>query len=259
MGFMEETAGRASSPDTSSAPTPGPDHESDLPHFEETIDATTRYLQALTELTDDDVRAPSALPGWTRAHVISHLSRNADAFARVLRAAQAGTEATMYDSDEQRDGDIEAGASRSAAELREDAAASWGRLLQAENEIHDSHLGGTYARTSGATPRPVRRLGTARRIEVEVHHADLLLDYTPRSWPEDFARHLISMRQDELAEGPSMVLSSTDVDGLWKFGPGPGPEVKGAIGDLAWWLVGRGDGGWLDSSTGELPQLPVWK
>lgn len=248
-GHMEESARRAESTD----------HGSDLPHFQETIDATTRYLQALTELTDDDVRAPSALPGWTRGHVITHLSRNADAFARVLHAAQAGTEATMYDSDSQRDAEIADGAGRSASELREDAAASWGRLLQAENEIHDSHLDGTYARTPGAPPKPVRRLGLARRIEVEVHHADLLLDYSARDWPVDLSRRLISQRQDELADGPSMVLSSTDVEGLWKFGPGPGPEIKGAIGDLAWWLVGRGDGGWLDSSTGELPHLPAWK
>ena len=61
--------------------------ESDLPHFEETILATTRYLAAIEDLTDDDVRAPSLLPGWTRAHVISHISRNADALARVLAAA----------------------------------------------------------------------------------------------------------------------------------------------------------------------------
>lgn len=233
--------------------------DSDLPHFEETILATTRYLASLERLTDDEARGPSALPGWTRGHVITHLSRNADALIRVLHAAQAGTEATMYDSDEQRDAAVEAGASRSAAELREDAAASWGRLLQAENEIHDSHLDGTFARTPGATPMPVRRVGLMRRTEVEVHHADLLLGYTARDWPESFTRSLVARRQEELAGGPSMVLSSTDVEGLWKFGPGEGPEIKGRLGDLAWWLVGRGDGQGLESSTGELPRLERWR
>jgi len=232
--------------------------ESDLPHFEETILATTRYLAAIEDLTDDDVRAPSLLPGWTRAHVITHISRNADALARVLRAAQAGTEATMYDSAEQRDADIEKGAGRSAAELREDASASWGRLLQAENEIHDSHLDGTFARVSGATPVPVRKVGLMRRVEVEVHHADLGTGYTAVDWPEDFTRRLVARRQKELADGPSMVLSSTDVDGLWKLGPGQGPEVKGRLADLAWWLIGRGDGTGLESSTGELPRLERW-
>ena len=238
---------------------PQTDDDSDLPHFEETILATTRYLAAIEELKDDDVRAPSALPGWTRGHVITHLSRNADAFTRVLHAAQAGTVVPMYDSQEQRDAEIEAGAGRSAAELVEDAAASWGRLLQAENEIHDSHLDVMFTRRPGGDPLPVRHVGFMRRTEVEVHHADLLLGYTPAEWPEDFSRHLIGRRLEELADGPSMALSSTDVDGLWKFGPGPGPEIKGRIGDLAWWLVGRGDGAGLESSTGELPHLEKWR
>lgn len=235
------------------------DTGSDLPHFEETILATTRYLAALTVLTDEDVRAPSALPGWTRGHVITHLSRNADALTRVLHAAQAGEQGTMYDSDEKRDADIEAGAGRSVAELREDAAASWGRMLQAENEIHNSHLDATFTRRPGGDPLPVRAVGQLRRTEVEIHHADLLTGYAPTDWPEDFTRHLIGRRQDELVEGPSMVLSSTDVDGLWKFGTGPGPEIRGTAGDLAWWLVGRGDGTGLVSSTGELPRLEKWR
>jgi maleylpyruvate isomerase len=246
--------------DTAHADNAGPTSEdSDLPHFEATILATTRYLAGIEDLSDDDVRAPSALPGWSRAHVITHLSRNADALTRVLHAAQQGAEGAMYDDDRQRDADIEAGASRSAAELVEDAAASWGRLLQAENAIHDSHLDGTYSRTPGAPSLPVRRLGLVRRVEVEVHHADLLIGYTSAEWPEPLARGLVTRRLEELAEGPSMVLSSTDVDGLWKFGPGQGPEIKGTLADLAWWLLGRGDGSALESSTGELPRLEKWR
>ena len=235
------------------------DSDSDLHHFEETIVSTTRYLAAIEDLTDDDVRAPSALPGWTRGHVLTHLSRNADAFTRVLHAAEAGEETSMYDSQEARDAEIEAGAGRSATELIEDASASWGRLVQAQNKIHDSHLGVSFTRRPGQEPIAVRHVGAMRRTEVEVHHADLLLAYTAADWPADFSRHLVGRRQDELADGPSMVLSSTDVDGLWKFGTGAGPEIKGRIGDLAWWLVGRGDGTGLVSSTGELPRLEKWR
>jgi hypothetical protein len=56
-----------------------------------------------------------------------------------------------------------------------------------------------------------------------------------------------------------MVLSSTDVDGLWKFGDGQGPEIEGSVGDLAWWLVGRGGGRGLTCSAGELPVLGRWR
>jgi maleylpyruvate isomerase len=232
---------------------------SDLPHFEETILATTRYLADIEGLTDVQLREPSALPGWTRAHVITHLSRNADALSAVLHAAQEGRQVAMYPDQETRDADIEAGTRRSAAEIIEDAAASCGRLLQAENEIHYSHLDVAFTRRTGTEPIPVRQVGRLRRTEVEVHHADLLLGYTPASWPHDFSRDLVSRRQEELADGPSMVLRATDVDGLWKFGPGQGPEISGTVGELAWGLVGRGDGSGLVSSTGELPQLPRWR
>lgn len=233
--------------------------QSGLPHFDETIHATTRYLQALTELTDEDVRRPSALPGWTRAHVITHVARNADAMTNLLHWALTGRPTPMYESQEKRDADIEAGADRGPAELREDSAASWGRLLQAANEIHHEHLDAQVTRTPGSEPFAAALVGPMRRTEVEVHHADLLLDYTARDWPEDFSRRLVDRRVDDLAEGPSMVLSATDVDGLWKFGPGAGPEIEGAIGDLAWWLIGRGQGDGLVSSTGELPTIPKWR
>ena len=71
-----------------------------LPQIDETLLATTRYLQALTVLDDESVRRPSLLPGWARAHVVAHLSRNADAFTRVLGQVAAGEPASMYASRE---------------------------------------------------------------------------------------------------------------------------------------------------------------
>jgi maleylpyruvate isomerase len=253
-GWMDRMDTAGSGPDGPVAST-----RSGLPHFAETIHATTRYLQALTELGDEDVRRPSALPGWTRGHVITHLARNADAMTNLLHWALTGRPTPMYESQEKRDADIEAGARRTAAEMREDSAASWGRLLQAANEIHGEHLDVHVTRTPGSEPFAAARVGPLRRVEVEVHHADLLLGYTARDWPEDFTRRLIDRRIDDLAEGPSMVLSATDVDGLWKCGPGAGPEISGALGDLVWWLIGRGRGDGLASSTGELPRIPTWR
>jgi hypothetical protein len=73
---------------------------------------------------------------------------------------------------------------------------------------------------------------------------------------------IIEQRRDELAaqaQGcPSMVLSSTDVEGRWTFGEGDGPQVVGSAGDLAWWLVGRGGGHGLTSSAA-LPTLGRWR
>jgi len=232
-----------------------------IPLLDETLHATTRYLAALTVLEPVDLEADSELPGWTRAHVVAHLSRNADAFTRVLGQAAAGEPASMYDSAEARDFDIEETVRlRDADRLVEDARESAERFARVARR-YDGPLDATYTRTPRDTETfEVAGVASRRRTEVEVHHADLLLDYAAAAWPEDFSRELIGRRQDELGlDGPSAVLSSTDVEGLWKLGSGAGPEIEGTAGDLAWWLVGRGGGAGLVSSTGELPQIAKWR
>ena len=235
-----------------------------LPLIDETLVATTRYLQALTVLDEQSVRRPSVLPGWTRAHVVAHLSRNADAFVRVLEAVAEGRSAAMYPSQDARDADIdETVASHDVAGLLDDARASAGRLeaallaCDADPETPYSRVDGGEAGFALVTVCP------RRRAEVEIHHADLGTEYPPAGWPPDFSTAMIKQRQDEMAREPgggvSMVLSSSDVDGLWKFGAGQGPEVTGAAGDLAYWLVGRGDGAGLTCSAGDLPVLGRWR
>ena len=230
----------------------------DFPQLEETILATTRYLAALTELTDEDCRAPSALPGWSRGHVITHLSRNADGLVNLLHWAQTGVETTMYESNEQRAADIEAGAGRGAAELREDASASAGRWLQAANEVHSSRLATPVTRLPGSVPFPASDVGRLRRTELEVHHADLLIGYTAADWPADFTRALLDRRADELAgQGAAMTWHLTDADETRTIGEG-GPELTASSADLAWWLIGRGAGEGVTCAAGDLPTIGRW-
>ncbi len=232
-----------------------------LPHFDETVLATTRYLRALTVLGDEEMRAPSLLPGWTRGHVVTHVARHADAFTHALHGVLNGHDAWMYSDQDTRNAQIDAGAGRGAAELQEDSAAAWGRLLQALNELHPAHLDAPISRLPGGPAfLTVREVTDRRWAEVEIHHADLDIGYTPADWPVEFAVHVIGRRQQELGlEGPSMVLTGTDVDGLWRLGSGQGPEIEGTAGALAWWLVGRGEGAGLVSSAGQLPDLGKWR
>ncbi len=237
---------------------------SGLPQIDETLLATTRYLQALTVLDDESVRGPSGLPGWSRAHVVAHLSRNADALAQVLRQAAAGEPAYMYRSQEDRDAEIEETIARfDLAGLRRDAEESADRFAQAAAAC-DADPVTPYSRVPGGEQTfELGTLGPRRRAEVEIHHADLDVGYSPDDWPADFSLAMVGQRQQEmaaLAQGcPSMVLSSTDVPGLWRFGPGGGPEIHGTAGHLAWWLVGRGGGAGLTSSAGDLPTLGRWR
>jgi maleylpyruvate isomerase len=55
-----------------------------------------RLLQSLDSLTDDQCREPSALPGWTRGHVLSHLARNAESHVHVLQCAARGEVGEQY-------------------------------------------------------------------------------------------------------------------------------------------------------------------
>jgi maleylpyruvate isomerase len=231
--------------------------DTDFPHLDETVVATARYLEALTELSDEDVRQPSLLPGWTRAHVITHLARNADALVRVLHGAVAGEVGAMYDSQEKRDADIEQGASRTADELREDAVASAGRWKEAANELHLSQVEAPASRVPGGPTWPVKRVGILRRTEVEVHHADLGLWYSAVQWPDDFVEHLLLRRKRELEEaGIALQLELSDRDTML-VGVG-GPVVSGASADVLWWLLGRGAGEGVKSSDGRLPELGPW-
>jgi len=232
--------------------------------LDETLLATTRYLQALTVLDRESAGRPSTLPGWSRAHVVAHLSRNADAFEQVLRQAAAGEPAFMYASSEDRTADIEDTVrTHDLEQLIDDAHTSAERLERAWRTC-DAGPVAPYTRVPGeAATFPLHTVGPRRRTKVEIHHSDLDLGYRPAGWPVDFSVRMVTQRQNELAtlpEGcPSMVLSATDVEGLWKLGDGQGPEISGAVGDLAWWLVGRGGSRALTCSAGELPVLGRWR
>ena len=231
-----------------------------IPHLEEMVVATTRYLGALTVLNDEDIRAPSQLPGWSRGHIVTHIARNADALCNLVRWAETGVESPMYASRDQRDADIDAGAGRPAHDLRVDASASAGRFLQAINELDVRHEDALVSRTPGTEAFPAREVALLRRIEIEIHHADLGVGFTHRDWSSDFAEVMLGRAKNDRADGPAMVLMATDIDGHWTYGvEGEGPEITGKAVDLAWWVLGRGDGSGLGSSEGEVPQLGKWR
>jgi maleylpyruvate isomerase len=231
-----------------------------LPHLEETVLATQRYLATVNALTDADLQQPSLLPGWSRAHVVSHVSRNAEAVTRLIHWARTGEPTPMYASQEARDREIEEGARLPLAALLADAAETAARLEAAARGLPEDRLEETVARTFDGPVFPVRRTGAMRRTEVEVHHADLGLGHTARDWPADFLDHLLKRRLRELAKSPGFVLHLTDRGRLLQVGARASsvPEVTGATPDVIWWLLGRGSGEGLRCSTGQLPQLGKW-
>ena len=91
--------------------------------------AHARLVADLATLTDEQAAQPSLLPGWSVAHVLTHIARNADSHVLMLEAAIRGEVGAQYPGGvDQRNADIEAGAGRPAAALLADVVASNIRL-----------------------------------------------------------------------------------------------------------------------------------
>lgn len=151
-----------------------------------THDATERVSVVVADVTDNQARARSRLPGWSRGHVLTHLARNADGIRNMVEGAIAGEEREMYPGGaERRAADIDAGADRPARELIADFGSASAALADAWQRMPDDawdRLGVTIA----YGPTKVRTMVSGRRRELLVHLVDLDLGVTPADLPDDF-------------------------------------------------------------------------
>ncbi len=228
----------------------------DLRGLEESSNALTRTVDSLGR---DDYAALSLLPGWSRAHVVAHVALAGLALAGVVDGVVHGREVAMYESDEQRDADIEELAAAEPSVLRERYLESVSAFAEAVQKMEEEHWEGQILRLPGGPAWPLVTLVPTRRREVEVHHADLGAGYAPADWPEDFVVELLDVvTVDHAASGP-FVVRATDLGREWTVGEGSGPTVTGTGADLGWWLTGRGAGEGLSTDADGLPQLGPWR
>ena len=229
--------------------------------------ATSRVVTAAAALDDAAMRAPSRLPGWSRGHVLTHLARNADGLANLLRWARTGTETPMYASAQARDADIEAGAGRPAAELTADLAASAAPFAaQAADLPGDAWT--AQVRLLRGPALPARRVPAIRLFELEIHHVDLGTGYGPGDWPADFVAASLPWVAGVFAEREDTPVCRLHPDGrdtwltIGAGEPAAAPAgVHGPPADLLAWLLSRGDGTGLRVSGDDhtLPVLPAWR
>ncbi|MDR7254021.1 maleylpyruvate isomerase [Nocardioides sp. BE266] len=220
--------------------------------------ADHELIRTVDGLPDPAYAEPSLLPDWTRAHVIAHLTLNAEALAGVLHAAHLGEEQPMYVSPEARDDDIAELAGTDPAELRERFLAATGRFTEALGAMAPGDWDGHFDRTPGARRIALVNVPLMRLREVEIHHADLDAGYAPADWGEEFQEILLESMTKFPAPTPFSV-HPTDLDRTWHYGEGEGgPVVTGTAAALGWWLTGRGTGEGLTSDTGALPEMEAW-
>lgn len=215
---------------------------------------TKRFLAVVSSLSDGEFRAASRLPGWSKAHVVGHVARNAEALTRLATWARTGVETPMYADRDQRAAEIEESAAAPPPELRESVVDTAQRL--------DAELGRLGAAQWAAPVRSAlgRRIPAAevpwmRIREVWLHAVDLGDDTLLSEIPDGVADLLL----DDVCAGlstkdgcPDVVVAPADRDAEWRLGTGKARAVaRGSAAELVGWVTGR-------LPRPDLPPLPVW-
>ena len=228
---------------------------------------TELLARAIDALPDDALRHPSALPHWTRAHVVAHVARNAEALTRLATWARTGVETPMYPSREHRAAEIEASAQAPADVLRHEFATT-AEALDVALAALEPDAWQAEVRSALGRPLPAAEIPWMRVREVWLHAVDLDAGVSVADLPPEVVDALLDDATGTLsrAEGcPDARLVPTDRDRTWYLGPGTTDpvQVRGDAALLLGWLVGRCGADGLDAvaaggSYTAVPAPPRW-
>lgn len=194
--------------------------------------------------SDEDMRAPSALPGWTRGHVLAHLTGISNAMARQLEFAARGETVELYDGGmDGRNKAIDLAAGHDAATHLADLNKAVARALKAFDVlpgVKDSSAN----RTGWWAPITYRGGvvldgGLALWRELVIHNTDLLTGRGPETWSRPFCEHLFDFLAARVQPDDRLILQPL---GLPPVSIGTGKRstvISGMITDIAAWLAGR--------------------
>jgi len=230
-----------------------------------------------SKLTDADIPAASALPGWTRGHVLAHLTGICNAMARQLEYASRGETVELYDGGQEgRNKAIDTAAGHDAATHLADLNTALERVLKAFDSLNVAEAAATESSTeasaaSGATwQTPISYRGgvvldggLALWRELVIHTADLGTGYGPETWSRQFCEHLFEFLSARVPETHRLVLQPLGLAPVTIGNGGRSVVVSGMITDIAAWLAGREPSlGSLRASAAaddvDLPELLPW-
>ena len=208
--------------------------------------ALAALIDVVRTLPDDAVSDPSPLDGWSRGHVLSHVTNVGAALARQAEYAARGERIAPYDGGQAgRNAAIEAGAGRTAAEHAAALEASRARLAAAWPAPGDALWSAPVAYRDGVLADAL----LAWWREARIHSVDATAGLGSRAlgygtWDDAFCAHL----REFLA-----VRLPADDGGL---------ELAGDPHDVAAWLAGRTPAGPVsalrDGLEAPLPALGPW-
>lgn len=199
-------------------------------------EANQGLLRDTIGILEEDWKGPSLLPGWTRAHVATHLARSADGMRALTEASLSG-EAPDLPGPEERFIALERGAERTGLELQIDLDTSATTLAATWHTVTDWHR---PIRFLGRT-RPLATLPVARLHEVFIHHVDLDCGFTPAQVPPEAASWLLSWVYGWVHDLDVPAVRVESESGIAAtVGRGPvEDEVRAEDGPLWAWLSGR--------------------
>lgn len=184
------------------------------------VAAHRALLAALGPLTDDNFRSPSLLPRYSRGHVVTHLANKTRAHLWIFGGPPVGEIRQLHPDGYDVDRAVDAGASRSASELRADLTQSFDLLQAAWESLDDALWTSNGIMTAG--PRTMTEIVRHHMRNVEVHHVDLDIGYRPADWPANFV-------EGELPKRLRVLPDRADHAELlaWLLGRSPAPELQG--------------------------------
>ncbi|WP_336205532.1 maleylpyruvate isomerase family mycothiol-dependent enzyme [Nonomuraea sp. LPB2021202275-12-8] len=210
------------------------------------LDAGTAYFEA--RLDGADLDGDSALPGWTRRHVVAHVAANARALGRLAHWARTGEESPMYTSAQARDDEIEELAKLAPAEILALAGRTASELRSALRELPTPAWAAPVRTAQGRTV-PASEIVWMRCREMWVHAVDL----GTGGGFEDFPAALLDALLTDVTglwarrgQERGLVLAPVDRHGVWRVdgpaqaSPAQVSAVRGTAAELAAWVTGRG-------------------
>lgn len=222
------------------------------------------------------LQGKSRLEGWSRAHVVAHLARNADALCNLLTWAKTGIRTPMYSDLQARGSDIAQSAAMPPQTLLDDFAETARRLRAQIDELSPQDWNQPVESALGRSILASEVLWLRTR-EIWLHAFDLDLGMTLEDLPiiltkafiSDIVQNLSSKEGCPTAHlhaggsawslGPELLPSSSPQSGSDQSAGSPDGQrlvICGEPAALLGWISGRIPS--PNSSEAGLPAIPPW-
>lgn len=215
-------------------------------------EATQRLLGDTIGISDEEWQEATLLPGWSRAHVATHLARGADRMRELVMATIAGAPTPSEPSAAERVGELETGAEHSGLALQIDLDTTAGALQAVLDQVPSWNR---VVRLRGEW-RPLAAIPLCRLYELSLHHLDLNCNFSADSIEPETAAWLLrwAIERVDVAALPPLRIESEQVQLTLSQGAEP-LVVSGSEAHLWAWLCGRLPADQVSGAEGYRPPL----